>query len=310
MPLLAQWINVPTVLGGTGACAWSVTKALHRWQHVVIVPPNTTPAQLRTLERQFCPAHVARRPSPGLQPDLALLHNRTNAVPILACPTIQYHHSQGRRAPADLHVYCSQWLATQCGQPHARILYQGVPTAHGAPNRYPTLTIGRLCTPTARKWPPELVPFYRHLAREFPQIRWEFVGAPGNLAADLATAIGPDRTTFHRPSDRARQHLRRWHALLYHNPNVTESFGRVCAEAMLCGCIPIVDNRGGFKEQINHTNGFLCDTAAEFAHAITQLTGTETREHLAARAQLHAQHRFSHTALRTRLLNLWDSLRK
>lgn len=310
MPLLAQWINVPTVLGGTGACAWSVTKALHRWQHVVIVPPNTTPTQLRTLERQFCPAHVARRPSPGLEPDLALLHNRTNAVPFLACPTIQYHHSQGRRAPADLHVYCSQWLATQCGQPHARILYQGVPTAHGAPNRGATLTIGRLCTPTARKWPSELIPFYRRLAQAFPAVHWEFVGAPPNLAADLATAIGPERATFHRPSDRARQHLWRWHALLYHNPHLTESFGRVCAEAMLCGCIPIVDNRGGFTDQITSTTGFLCALERDFHRAVDTLHDKNTREHLSTRAQRHAKANFSHHALRTRLLELWDSLRK
>ena len=107
--------------------------------------------------------------------------------------------------------------------------------------------IGRICTPQQKKWPNDVDEFYGRLADSYPQIRWEFIGCPTELQSRLST-VCHGRTTFLPAGWGARSRLWNWDALLYHNPQVTESFGRTVAEAMRAGCIPIVDDRGGFRE--------------------------------------------------------------
>jgi hypothetical protein len=287
---LLQVCNVGNIVGGTAACAWSLTRALPDVAHHVAFLSDITPETRRvfgsaTLHRW---THVRNRDVRALGVDAVILHNVSGhrAERIEAAWTLQYVHSAGRRAPADRTVYCSRWLAEQCGHPDGEVLYQGVPgmvRRHSVDQTFclvgtdetsvpqNRLVVGRLCTPTARKWPAALIPFYETLASAHPKIDWEFVGCPQTMVSALRTAC-QNRATFHPAGWNARRHLARWNALLYHHPTLTESFGRTAAEAMRSGCLPIVDARGGFLEQIVPGTGWLCATEADFSDALAQIT--------------------------------------
>jgi glycosyltransferase involved in cell wall biosynthesis len=155
-----------------------------------------------------------------------------------------------------------------------------------------SLVVGRICTPSARKWPTELVPFYRDLSERHPEVRWEFVGCPTDLQARLGEAVS-DRATFVPASFEARRRYWNWDVLLYHHPTLTETFGRTVAEAMRAGCIPVVDDRGGFREQIAEGTGFLCAELAEFSSALSQLEEMGERRGRSRRCRAHADERFS-----------------
>lgn len=329
---ILQICNVGNIVGGTAACAWTVTRALPWARHTVAFLGDFNSQTQAT----FAPVellrwkHVEPRDVKRLRPDLVLLHNtpRSRCEQQLPVATLQYLHSKISPAQADVTVYCSQWLASQYGHPDGPVLYQAVPfppvqkqrtlpgtTPRPIP-RHPRdhLLVGRLCTPQRRKWPSELADFYGTLARRVPEIDWEFVGCPADQQPAFQRACA-GRARFHEASWSARAHLGRWDALLYHHPTLTESFGRTCAEALRAGCIPIVDNRGGFREQLLHRNpatrspdclnpvcahtaqhhptGFLCDDGTSFATALETLSDPSTRRRYALAAYRHGNASFS-----------------
>jgi glycosyltransferase involved in cell wall biosynthesis len=140
-------------------------------------------------------------------------------------------------------------------------------------------------------------------------VEWEFVGCPFVLRPRLNAACG-GRAAFHESGWSARQHLHRWDALLYHHPTLTESFGRTCAEAMRCGCIPIVDDRGGFREQIAGPTrpGFLCEDFTAFDRAVAALDDPATRTKIGQAARTRAE-RFSLAQFAERFVALLRSER-
>jgi len=152
--------------------------------------------------------------------------------------------------------------------------------------------IGRICTPQQNKWPNDVDEFYGRLADRYPQIRWEFIGCPAELQTRLSS-VCHRRATFLPAAWEARSRLWHWDALLYHNPQVTESFGRTVAEAMRAGCIPIVDDRGGFREQIAEGCGFLCRSPSDFTEAIAALQSAGTRWKMSRECEAHADEQFS-----------------
>jgi glycosyltransferase involved in cell wall biosynthesis len=79
---------------------------------------------------------------------------------------------------------------------------------------------------------------------------------------------------------------------VYHNPAVTETFGRTVAEAMRAGCVPIVDDRGGFREQVEPETGFLCRTDGDFADAIERLSNRDDWRVVSDTAMQRANERF------------------
>lgn len=298
---LLQVCNVGNIVGGTAACAWSVTRGLPDWEHMVAFPGRPTDE----TERAFQPARltVLRQVTPQavrtLGADAVLLHNTSAArcPEPLPVPTVQYVHSRISPADADATLYCSEWLAAAhgvCGP----VLYQGVPrplcgdAVRDRRSLRDGMVVGRLCTPTARKWPVELVHWYGRLAQRFPDVRWEFVGCPAGLVEPLREACG-HRADFLAAGWAARSHLWRWDALLYHHPSLAESFGRTAAEAMRAGCIPIVDRRGGFIEQVPAACGFLCSGEADFLEALEQLHDAGYRWRMSRACRAHADERFS-----------------
>ena len=308
---LLQVCNVGQIVGGTAACAWSVTRALPQLDHTVafLSRPDAVTRQAfephTVLHWPSCHSDRIRQ----VNPDLVILHN-ISAGPSTTWEgawTVQYVHSVGRRLPADQTVYCSQWLARQCRVQHPSVLWQGVPLptrpTSPRPRSEGRLRIGRICTPTARKWPASLPAFYSTLATRHPHVDWEFVGCPPGMQSLLQTACC-GRATFHQANWPARSHVWQWDALLYHHPTLTESFGRTVAEAARAGCLPIVDDRGGFTEQLEVLGGRGCRTEPEFADAITELSDPESRQRLSARISLQAQAHFSLASFGERLQSL------
>ena len=304
---LLQVCNVGSIVGGTAACAWSVTRARPDWSHRVAVLGRIDAA----THSAFAPVPILSidRVTPSIVggADAVLLHNtRPGRVDPLAVPSLLMRHSDCPHAAATQSVACSHYLADRIAArtgTRDAVLSQGVPQPPAsAPRRLDDrLTAGWLCTPTTAKWPRERVAFSRVLADACPHIDFEFVGCPAAMRPALTEACG-GRAIFHEAGWFARQLLSRWDGLLYHNPSVPETFGRTVAEAMLAGCVPVVDRLGGFLEQVDSgRTGFLCQTPTEFAAALHRLSDLFTRRRIAAAAEEAAHQRFGLDAFGRRL---------
>jgi glycosyltransferase involved in cell wall biosynthesis len=313
---LLQVCNVGNICGGTAACAWTVARALPGAQHTLLFLSPVTPAtrdacsglRIESLER-VDPDWVST-----INPDIVLLHNtsRARSGRLSAPLTVQYLHSRIDPAPADLTVICSNWLRQEYGgQDQGTVLWQPVAVPEADPLQTTRLLrdgllVGRLCTPTTRKWPWALIAFYAALATEHPHIHWEFVGCPDELHPELLRACA-GRAAFLPASWLARRHLHRWDVLLYHHPTLAESFGRTVAEALMAGCIPVVDDRGGFREQIEPAVGYLCRGQGDFSAALTALQDRSLRHRLSRRGQLFAHEQFSTAVFVRRFRKLLES---
>lgn len=309
---LLQVCNVGTLCGGTGACAWSITRALPTLQHTIVcfsefdAEFQRAAGDCRLLRLERVDDRILER----LNPDLVILHNtsRDRAERIRIAPSLSYLHSRGNFVAGDEQVTCSQWLSSQFSA-HPPVLWQPVPyPASPRPAREyglgDQITVGRICTPTRRKWPTALIGFYNKLASTVTGVNWEFVGAPAELEAPLREACR-GAVRFWPASWTARRHLTRWDVLLYHNPDLTESFGRTCAEAMLAGCIPVMDCQGGFCEQIaSGTTGFLCSETTSFVMSLLQLQDPGLRWVMSHAARNFAEAHFSLGSFRQRFQRL------
>lgn len=298
---LLQVCNVGNICGGTAACAWTITHALPEFDHTVHFLSPPTAETRRAFSH--CNVQSSRRMNDhqlsALNSDVTIFHN-TDPGRIEHQPrnfSIHYQHSVARWVQASKHVVCSKWLQGQIATA-TQVLYQPVPIPPKSDSLPPRnsqspLTVGRFCTAIARKWPSGQIEFYASLAREFPEIIWEFVGAPKTLQDSLRLACR-NQARFHPAGFLARQDLWRWDLLLYHNPQLTESFGRTCAEAMRTGCIPVVDRRGGFLEQVSHhETGFLCESEHDFKTSLAILHDPSVRKNMALQAQQAANEKFS-----------------
>ena len=308
---LLQVCNVGQIVGGTAACAWSITRAFPDAKHSVAFLSRVDEVTRHAFQphptHQW--SHCTTKAIQQINPDLVILHNVSseNASLWNGAFTIQYVHSTGRRLAADQTIYCSRWLAEQCRADPQSVVWQGVPlplppaATRGKVSE--RLRIGRICTPSARKWTDSLPAFYSLLATQHPHVDWDFVGCPPAMQPALLSAcLG--RATFLPAGWLARSHVWEWDALLYHHPTLTESFGRTVAEAARTGCIPIVDARGGFIEQLDVIGGRSCRTTLDFSNAITDIAKPELRLRLSKSAQQRANRHFSLSAFRERLQSL------
>ncbi|MBI1346186.1 hypothetical protein GC163_07835 [bacterium] len=311
-PRLLQIANVGQICGGTAACAWTVTQALPGFDHHVAFLSSIHADTRRVFVDATLHAWttVTLNLVRSVCPDVVLLHNISpqklnQRLPI---PTVQYVHSAGRKAEADVTVYCSHWLAQQFEADSDDVLWQGVPLVNVARTSATDrpLIIGRICTPQLCKWPMELIAFYETLSPVAPEVWWEFVGCPSELQAGLKQACG-GRARFFPAGWEQRQFLGCWDALLYHHPTLPESFGRVVAEAMRAGCIPIVDHMGGFREQLREGGGFLCRDLSDFQQAMIQLRDPSLRKTLSQQTLQIGESRWSLDRFAKALLTRLDA---
>ena len=318
---LLQVTKRPEIAGGTVGCAWSICQALPDWSHAVFscwageVPQRTRDA-LAGHALHVAPAvtaDVLRR----IAPDVILLHNVDDCdlPPELlpeGVPAFFYCHgsyaaflnaSSGLRA-ASRGVYCvSEFLTREVGL-EGTAWYQPVPPPPEGPLRVAEepLVVGRLCNPRSENWFPGLDGIYRELAERCPGVRWEFVGCPDEWQEALREACGA--VVFHPVGLEARTHLRRWHAMLYHT-RVVHAYGRTVCEAQQAGCVPVVDRRGGFIEQIDHgRTGYLCENVEDFAAALDELRDPERRRACAGAAREAGERRGSLERWRERFLEI------
>jgi hypothetical protein len=320
---ILQVCNVGRIVGGTAACAWTITRALPECEHHVAflsAPTADTKLAFQGASLHVWPRVEESRIRP-IAPDVVILHNTSasRCNPIESAVTLQYVHSRGQRASTDRTVFCSGWLANECGAAAAasdsgsgQCLLQGVPrpVSHDFAERRKladSLIVGRLCTPTRAKWPESLIDFYAELARRHSRIEWEFVGCPASLTPRLAEACR-GRARFHEASWHARRHLCRWHAMLYHHPTLAESFGRTVAESLRAGCVPIVDDRGGFREQIVSGTGRLCGSIEDFDAALEEISDRQVLRKMSRRTKEHGDGTFSIAAFRERLWRVLTSM--
>ena len=95
-----------------------------------------------------------------------------------------------------------------------------------------------------------------------------------------------------------------WHAAGYEEdeeerPELAEHFGISTVEAMAAGCVPVVINRGGQREIVQHgVNGFLWDTLEELKGYTATLIGdarlrAEMSEAARAQARFFSRERFA-----------------
>ncbi len=313
---LMQVCNVGDICGGTAACAWSIAHAFPEWEHVVFFLSKPT-AETR-LAFEGCELRQGRtlkdQDVRDAKADLVLLHNTSSqkTEKIRSAFTLQYCHSAGDHAAADATVACSNWLSRKMReQPdvlHQPVLIPPRPADLSFRHLDEELTVGRICTPRMRKWPLEALPLYRSVTLAFPELHWEFVGCPSEVQPQWSQAC-ENRVRFLPAGWQSRSHLWNWHAMLYHHPDLTESFGRTVAEALRAGCLPIVDQRGGFFEQLEDSPaGFLCGSPEEFISAVTRIREPAARWQLSKEGQNFSEQRWSLAAFRERFIDLLNNL--
>lgn len=277
--------NVSTLLGGTGACAFDCVMALPTWDHKIAFlggPASNIPA---ISESAGCEVlygeHLIRPTVEQWKPDIVLWHNTTRLqhmpdVPSAGMAWVYYLHSQmGHVAKCQdrcsVVLSVSDYLSCAVGLPASSVLHQPVdsPLWMGERGSSGMIKVGRICTPQRHKWQAYLPAFYSALSRVSRNLWFEFVGCPRAMQADL-TASCDGRATFHDASREARSLLHTWDIMLYSGG--PETYGRTVCEAQQAGCVPVVDNRGGFIEQIESgRDGFLCGSVSEFSEAIRAL---------------------------------------
>jgi len=282
---LLQVNNVASLLGGTGQCALSIRHALPDFEHrVQFFGFGDVEPGIQSEFGSVVSINVGNRVrQEDLEwADLVIFHNTAmvnmpSRIPE-NCASVYYLHSNHKSAHSaasqcDIALCVSRFLQRD-SKATFPVLHQPIklppkinPRTFDGP-----MKIARFCTPSPEKWKIEQVcELYSEAFSQFGSTcEFHFVGpSPRHsamieeIADDLkASVVSCDASTA------MRSKLREWDVLLY-SSDVVETYGRTVCEAQMCGCVPIVDNKGGFVEQIKHGyDGFLCNSIPEFMTAI------------------------------------------
>lgn len=102
------------------------------------------------------------------------------------------------------------------------------------------------------------------------------------------------RVTYHGQKDSLAEAYRSHDILVM--ASRAEAFGRVTAEAMLCGCLVVGSNSGGTPELISDGRGYLFESGntSDLAHVLEEAVGNqEEREKRTSSALAYARERFT-----------------
>lgn len=169
------------------------------------------------------------------------------------------------------------------------------------------VSVGRFSVSGISKSQLELMHAFTEIAPMLPD-GWQYESA-GTVGADpadqdyvrrvtaAATASGRGRVLTNLTRTEVKSLYRTskvfWHAMGYTatRPEQEEHFGIVTVESMAAGCVPVVVNRGGQPEIVEHgVSGFLWDTLDELRHYTVRLASDEDlRRRMSLAAQARAQ---------------------
>ena len=95
------------------------------------------------------------------------------------------------------------------------------------------------------------------IAKKKPEYNFILVGI-GNSIMESVSSIAPNNLKILGSVNQEQLKLLYTKSLITCQFSTIESFGLAVAEAMSCGCIPVVSNKGGLKEVVGNT-GYLVD---------------------------------------------------
>ncbi len=263
---LLQIANIATRLGGTGACAYDVTRALVGHEHRIVFVRGIRPATALEFECESAGPEVLgdwRRWS-----DVVLCHNVSRRF--VRDGDAYYSHSR-----TDLRfatsvklraLWCvSRWLANRCSSV-VDVVPQPVSNPPAVVER--NNTILRICTPRSQKWrKADLEGYYQAVSARVSSAVFVFVGCPRPLQESLRAWCAPRPVEFHNASLSARSLYSSARVLLY-TSSQKETYGRTVCEAQQAGCIPVVSNHSGLAEQvIDGWDGFTVTNPVEASQA-------------------------------------------
>jgi len=132
---------------------------------------------------------------------------------------------------------------------NARVLYHGfdrLPFGPGKKDRSGVVTVARISGET---WKLKGLQTFVEAARRLPDTQFTIVGqvADPNVLSFLPENV---RTPGYLAQDRLLEVFQT--ARVYAQLSAVESFGCALAEAMLCGCIPVVTDRGAIPEVVGN----------------------------------------------------------
>lgn len=320
-PKILQVCNVSSMTGGTGRCAFDIAQSFPDCQnHIHAMSGNRMSAEvMKTFchDRGFAFSHGGVDQILTADHDLMILHNsRWNQIGMMPLDRAVYlWHSGGGCAKTSAKcrsaIANSKWLRDRI-DPALEFIHQpvSVPEGQRQTGKRTILRIGRIATPGNRhKWKAnEIIPIYQKIRRLNRPMLWEFVGCPSWLETELRFIHSGVK--FYQASVLAQEHFWNWDVMLY-TSTLAESYGRTVAEAQMCGCIPIVPDRGGFSEQIrNGVDGFLCVGSDEYYNAVRECFNLKNgrNDRMVTAAMESGRERSGLRSFRSRFLKLLEGL--
>jgi len=226
-----------------------------------------------------------------------------------------YHRWEWKKRLSSYHLtlaiskFTQLWTRRRWGI-ESRLMYPPVDTSSLPSNKEDLIiSVGRFSTRWHQKKQVEMVDAFRHLDARLPTWEYLSVGALGDLKADrdffAAVQKSAAGSRVRVASNVRTVELKNayeqakifWHATGYDeddqaHPERAEHFGMVTIEAMAAGCVPVVINKGGQPEIVEHgVNGFLWNTLAELRDYTIMLANDEK---LLARMSGAARSRANH----------------
>lgn len=168
------------------------------------------------------------------------------------------------------------------------VVYPGVECSYFHPDGAREPLVITVATVSATTWRRKGLDVFARCARLLPGLRFAIVGRVDDqgVAAELR-ALGGDRLVL--AGRVGREELRRWYrrAAVYAQLSAHEGFGLALAEAMACGCAPVVAERGSLPEVVGDCGrvvpyGDERAAAGAMAEALESDLGDRARRRVAA----------------------------
>jgi len=152
-------------------------------------------------------------------------------------------------------------------------------------------TIGRLSRPDTAKYPVSFPVFYERLRLKNPKYR--VMAWSEEIASKYRWYLfGPEWDLLKPEAETQLDFLYSLDAFVYPlGHTFIESWGRSTVEAMLTGCVPVVQSGHNFRYLIDHgKTGFVCDYYEDFRDACQKLQDDKAlREEMGKRASMAAR---------------------